>query len=236
MTGKINDSPSGASTPSRRRALSIWIFFTALALMIPAFVSGSPGSLSAISTKQEVLFTAGRICSESFMWCEDSSFDERWGLGGGILGGGRINPPSGLPNMSVSLRPVPTLYFIRWFHFGEQRFFEARLDDTTLPQKVLEIVNRNSLWDYDEKALIVCILDTHEVQLWLAAAYRPTESDSKLHMELFGTFQGYEVAGGSLDRFIKTTARAIERGRIKPPPGWIQSPTGWIPPASQNKE
>ena len=192
--------------------------------------------LAAVFTScSRVKFNDGAIYSESFMWCDFNLFDDRWSLRAGVLSGGPINPPSSFGGQPFDPIPVPTRYLIRWFHFGEQRFFEASLEDASLPKKVREIVRRNRLWDHEKKSLIVCILDSHEVQLWLAAISRPGTSARRVHMELFATFQGYEVEGNP-ERFRDGTAELIEEGRIKPPPGWRQSPTGWSPPSVSQEE
>jgi hypothetical protein len=170
--------------------------------------------LGACEKKQEVWITGGAVKAESYMWCTLISFDEKWSLPGGVLTKARLSPPLNLSEIVMGTsRPFPSEFLVRWFHFGRQKFYEAKLIDPSLQEKAYGIVMRHQAFNY-EKRLFVSIYDSGKVEFWFGLADNPTRE--KKYIELLAVTQGYEIEGDKTN-FAKMTAQAIEEGLIPVP-------------------
>lgn len=167
--------------------------------------------LAACDMKPEVLIDGGEVYAESYMWCDIAKFDGKWTLGGGALLKNPVNPPSTISNHILAKgRPFPSEFEVRWFHFGKQKFYEAKLTDPALLEKAFAFVKRYSAFNFD-KLLYVSIYDNGKVEFWLGLISVPAHE--KKYIVLLGSTQGYEGEGDK-SNFEDLTKQAIEEGLI----------------------
>ena len=166
-------------------------------------------NLASCDMKPEILVDGGSVNAESYMWCLGTTFDQKWSLVAGVLVGTQINPPINIPsNIFTRGRPFPSEFRVRWFHFGEQKFYEANLTDPALQEKAFAFVKRHNAFNYD-KQLYVSIYDSGKVEFWFGLGSEPTRE--KKHIELLGSIQGFEVEGDA-SAWAKQTMFGIREG------------------------
>ncbi|MDR3073503.1 MAG: hypothetical protein LBV01_02105, partial [Deltaproteobacteria bacterium] len=96
-------------------------------------------ALASCAKEPEVMLSGGKVYTQSYAWYT-ADFDEAWLLDGLSLGFETLPLPLRyIFPTSLNKHPVPTTYKITWFHFEEQRYYEARLEDPSLAVKAKAI-------------------------------------------------------------------------------------------------
>lgn len=159
--------------------------------------------------RPKILVDGGAVSAENYMWCEYAILDRKWGIGAGFLIKAAVNPPYNMPtNVYTSGYPFPSELEIRWFHFGKQKYYEAKLTDPALEEKAAAFIESHGAFSYD-KSLYISIYDSGKVEIWLGL--RPMTANGKKLIALLGATQGYE-AEGDKSEYIGLTIQAIEKG------------------------
>lgn len=168
-------------------------------------------SIVSCDTKPELTIDGGAVFAESYMWCEWATFNQNWSLRAGVLIGNPVNPPTNMPsNIFTKGYPFPSDFKIRWFHFGNQKHYEATLTDQALIDKAFASVQSHNAFKFD-KLIYVSIYDSGKVELWFGLI--DLSPNGKQYIELLGGTQGYEVEGKTSD-YEELTIQAIEEGRV----------------------
>lgn len=161
--------------------------------------------------RPKILIDGGAVRAESYMWCEHAILDRKWGIRAGFINKGAVNPPYNMPNnLYTSGYPFPSELEIRWFHFGKQKYYEAKLIDPALEEKAAAFIESHGAFGYD-KSLYISIYDSGKVEIWLGLLNMRTHGED--YIELLGAAQGYE-AEGDKSNYIDLTIQAIEEGLL----------------------
>ena len=163
----------------------------------------------ALKWREEPMIEATGNNAQGFVWIKYVEFDNEWAGSGGSAGwwsvkSGGYAPPQelGAPDSggsaSNSPEPIPRRAIFQWFNFSQQRYYEAVIDDPSMPQKAMDFARSLRDWRRFEFSLIYDFSENGTVRLWLYGTdYKDvawTAEDWQCH-ELLGTAQGYEIDG-----------------------------------------
>ena len=181
----------------------------------------------AIKWRSEPMIEAMTINAQGFVWVEHVEFDsQRAGStgnagGGGCRGGEYVRPRElGPPRIgglaSNSPMPLPKRALFQWFNFSQQRYYEALIDDPSMPQRAKDFDFSLRDWRRFKFSLVYDFSENGKVRLWLYG----TDYNALLMMAtdytvytLLGTAQGYEIDGDP-QRYKESTEKARQECRI----------------------
>lgn len=193
----------------------------------------------AIKWRSEPMIEATGAWAQGEVWIEHVQFDTRWagssGIAGwrGVLSKGYVPPKElGPPDSGGSAlngpEPVPNLAYFRWFNLSQQRYYEAVIDDPSMPQRAKDFAFSQRDWRRFKFSLVYDFSANGKVRLWLYGTdYKApiTIPEYKWIYTLLGTTQGYEINGDPLKYKESTTEARQECGipmQPDPPPAVTQ--------------
>lgn len=164
----------------------------------------------ALKWREEPMIQATGINAQGFVWIKYVEFDNEWAGSGGSAGGGwckegryvrpqRLGPPTSFKKAFNSPEPIPQLALFQWFNLSQQRYYEAVIDDPSMPQKAMDFARSLRDWRRFEFSLIYDFSENGMVRLWLYGtdfnASHLSKREDKWVYALLGTAQGYEIDG-----------------------------------------
>ena len=181
----------------------------------------------AIKWRSEPMIEATAINAQGFVWIEYVEFDNRWAGSGGNVGRGRcqggeyvrpreLGPPRVLGSASNSPLPVPNRAYFRWFNFSQQRYYEALIDDPSMPQRAKDFAFSLRDWRRFKFSLVYDFPENGKVRLWLYGTDHKASiriPEDKWIYTLLGTAQGFEIDGDP-QRYKESTEQARQECRI----------------------
>jgi hypothetical protein len=183
---------------------------SAKSILIIAFLYLAAWSLTiAIKWRSEPMIEDTTIDAQGYVWVEYVQFDNAWAGSGGNVGGGwcqggeyvrprELGPPRILGSARSSPKPVPKRALFRWFNFSQQRYYEALIEDPSMPQRAKDFALSLRDWRRFEFSLVYDFSENGKVRLWLYGTdYNApiTIPEEKWVYTLLGTAQGYEIDG-----------------------------------------
>lgn len=194
----------------------------ARSILIIAFMYLAAWSLTiAIKWRSEPMIEAMGINAQGFVWVEHVEFDSQWAGSTGNAGGGwcrggeyvrprELGPPRIGGLASNSPMPLPKRALFQWFNLSQQRYYEALIDDPSMPQRAKDFAFSLRDWRRFEFSLVYDFSENGKVRLWLFGTdYKAPISipEDKWIYTLLGTAQGYEIDGDPL-KYIESTEEA----------------------------
>lgn len=182
----------------------------------------------ALKWRGEPMIEAMGINAQGFVWVETVLFNNQRGGSTGNAGGGwcrggyyvrpqKLGPPSYGGLASNSPMPVPKRALFQWFNFSQQRYYEAVIDDPSMPHKAMDFARSLRDWRRFEFSLIYDFSENGSVRLWLYGtdfnASHLSKREDKWVYALLGTAQGYEIEGDP-NIFKETSEKARRECRI----------------------
>ena len=176
----------------------------------------------AIKWRSEPMIEAMGFNAQGFVWVEHVEFDSQWAGSTGNAGGGwcregeyvrprELGPPRIGGLASNSPMPLPKRALFQWFNFSQQRYYEALIDDPSMPQLAKDFAFSLRDWRRFEFSLIYDFSENGKVRLWLYGtdynASHLAKPEDKWVYTLLGTAQGYEIAGDP-KKFTNRTKQA----------------------------
>ena len=181
-------------------------------LIIAAMYLAAWSLTVAIKWRSEPMIEATRGWAQGEVWIEDVEFDNRWaGSGGnagwrGMLSRGYVPPKElGPPDSGGSAlngpEPVPKHAYFRWFNLSQQRYYEAFINDPSMPQLAKDFTFSLRDWRRFKFSLVYDFSKNGKVRLWLYCTdyNAPLMATDDTAYTLLGTAQGYEIDGDPLD-------------------------------------
>jgi len=179
----------------------------ARSILIIAFMYLAAWSLTiAIKWRSEPMVEATDFNAQGFIWVEYVQFDNRWAGSTGNAGWGgnqrtnnkrpaELGPPRIGGLASNSPLPLPKRALFQWFNFSQQRYYEALIDDPSMPQRAKDFAFSLRDWRRFEFSLIYDFSENGKVRLWLYGTdyNAPLMATDKTTYTLLGTAQGYEI-------------------------------------------
>ena len=166
----------------------------------------------AIKWRSEPMIEAMSINAQGLVWVEHVEFDSQRTGSTGNAGGGwykveeyvrprELGPPKIGGLASNSPLPLPKRALFQWFNFSQQRYYEALIDDPSMPQRAKEFAFSLRDWRRFEFSLIYDFSENGKVRLWLYCTdyNAPLMATDDTAYTLLGTAQGYEIDGDPLD-------------------------------------
>jgi hypothetical protein len=211
----------------------------AKSILIIAVLYLAAGSLTvALKWRSEPMIEATGGWAQGYVWIEHVQFDTRWaGSGGnagwrGVLSKGYVPPKElGPPDSGGSAlngpEPVPNSAYFRWFNFSQQRYYEAVIDDPSMPQRAKDFAFSQRDWRRFKFSLVYDFSANGKVRLWLYCTdyNAPLMATDDTAYTLLGTVQGYEINGDPL-KYKESTKEARQECGIPmqpdPPPAVTQ--------------
>lgn len=173
--------------------------------------------------RSEPLIEATDAWSQGDVWIEFVQFNGKGGGLGGFAGrrrvssdGRELGPPESGGSASNRPFPVPKRVLFKWFNFRQQRYYEAVIDDSEMPQQAKEFALSQRDWRRFKFSLVYHFSANGNVHLWLygtdydIAAWDKGEPDC---YTLLGSAQGYEVEGNP-KKFKQYTFSFLLEGSI----------------------
>jgi hypothetical protein len=174
----------------------------------------------AIKWRSEPMIEASGGWAQGYVWIEYVEFDNRWaGSGGnagwrGVLSRGyappkELGPPYSGGSASQGPEPVPSRAYFRWFNFSQQRYYEALIDDPSMPQRAKDFAFSLRDWRRFKFSLIYDFSENGKVRLWLYGTdyNAPLMATDDTAYTLLCTTQGYEIDGDH-KKFTNRTKQA----------------------------
>ena len=181
---------------------------------------------TAIKWRSEPVIEAMGFNAQGFVWVEYVEFDNRWGGSTGNAGWGGIqrtdnNRPAelGPPRIgglaSNSPMPLPKRALFQWFNFNQQRYYEALIDDPSMPQRAKDFAFSLRNWRRFEFSLVYDFSENGKVRLWLYGTdySDPFKAADNTVYTLLGAAQGYEIDGDP-QRYKESTEKARQENRV----------------------
>ena len=181
---------------------------------------------TAIKWRSEPVIEAMGLNAQGYVWVEYVQFDNQRGgstgnAGGGWCRGGEyVRPPKlGPPRIgglaSNSPMPLPKRALFQWFNFSQQRYYEALIDDPSMPQQAKDFAFSLRDWRRFEFSLIYDFSENGKVRLWLYGIdyNAPLKATDNKAYTLLGTAQGYEIDGDPL-KYKENTEEARQECEI----------------------
>jgi hypothetical protein len=193
----------------------------------------------AIKWRSEPMIEAMDFNAQGFVWVEHVEFDSQWAGSTGNAGGGwcrggeyirprELGPPKINRRASNSPMPLPKRALFQWFNFSQQRYYEALIDDPSMPQRAKEFAFSLRDWRRFKFSLVYDFSENGKVRLWLYGTdYKApiTIPEDKWVYTPLGTSQGFEIDGDP-KKFTNRTKQARQECRIPmqpdPPPAATQ--------------
>lgn len=163
----------------------------------------------AIKWRSEPMIEAMDFNAQGFVWVEHVEFDSQWAGSTGNAGGGwcrggeyirprELGPPKINRRASNSPMPLPKRALFQWFNFSQQRYYEALIDDPSMPQRAKEFAFSLRDWRRFKFSLVYDFSENGKVRLWLYGTdYKApiTIPEDKWVYTPLGTPQGFEIDG-----------------------------------------
>ena len=187
---------------------------------------------TAIKWRSEPVIEAMGFNAQGFVWVEHVEFDSKraGSTGNAGWGGSQRNtdrgsaepdPPKIGGQASNSPMPLPKRALFQWFNFNQQRYYEAIIDDPSMPQRAKNFAFSQRDWRRFKYSLIYDFSENGKVRLWLYGTdyNAPFIATDDTAYSLLGTAQGYEIVGDP-QRYKESTKKARQENRIpiKPNP------------------
>lgn len=180
----------------------------------------------AIKWRSEPVIEAMDLNAQGFVWVERVRFDRQWAgstghAGGGWCSGGNYLRPRelGPPNIggmaSNSPMPLPKRALFQWFNFSQQRYYEALIDDPSMPQRAKDFAFSLRDWRRFKFSLIYDFSENGKVRLWLYGTdyNAPLMATDDTVYTLLGKAQGYEIDGDP-SKYKENTEEALRECEI----------------------
>jgi hypothetical protein len=185
----------------------------ARSILIIAFMYLAAWSLTvALKWRSEPMIEATGAWAQGYVWIEHCRFDNRWAGSGsnagwrGVLSKGYVPPKElGPPDFGGSATnsplPVPKHALFQWFNFSQQRYYEALIDDPSIPQRAKDFAFSLRDWRRFKFSLLYDFSETGKVRLWLYGTdyNAPFMANDDTVYILLGTAQGYEIDGDPIN-------------------------------------
>jgi len=186
----------------------------------------------AIKWRSEPVIEAMDFNAQGFVWVERVRFDrQRAGSTGNAGWGGsqrtnnkrpaELGPPNIGGMASNSPMPLPKRALFQWFNFSQQRYYEALIDDPSMPQRAKDFAFSLRDWRRFKFSLIYDFSENGKVRLWLYGTdyNAPLMATDDSVYTLLGTAQGYEIDGDP-SKYKESTVKARQECRraIQPDP------------------